>query len=156
MRTLTWSMTCWAPDYVNVAMGDADRDGAKAMVTATRRVMKEQRYEDVELVGEGDVFSPGSNGHSPSPTGSRQRSTTLAYYRLAEGKIVLNDVMFDPDLMQVLGPLLAPPSETQPQTTALRPSRFRRIASHDQRPFRATQARRSEIAMCKALRLVRC
>jgi hypothetical protein len=33
-------------------------------------------------------------------------------YRLADGRIVVNDVMHDPDLMQVLGPLLAPPSET--------------------------------------------
>jgi len=32
----------------------------------------------------------------------------MAYYRLADGKIVVNDVMFVPDLMQLLGPFLAP------------------------------------------------
>jgi hypothetical protein len=30
-------------------------------------------------------------------------------YRLADGRIVVNDVMHDPDLMKVLGPLLARP-----------------------------------------------
>jgi len=32
----------------------------------------------------------------------------MAYYRLADGKIVVNSVMFVPDLMQVLGPFMAP------------------------------------------------
>jgi hypothetical protein len=31
----------------------------------------------------------------------------MAYYRLADGKIVVNGVMFVPDLMQVLGPFMA-------------------------------------------------
>jgi hypothetical protein len=30
---------------------------------------------------------------------------------IANGKIVVNDVMSDPDMMQVLGPLLEPPSD---------------------------------------------
>ena len=36
---------------------------------------------------------------------------TIAYYRIANGKIAVNDVMCDPDMMQVLGPLLALPSD---------------------------------------------
>ena len=43
------------------------------------------------------------------PDGSTATSRALAYYRLDDGKIAVNDVMFDPDLMQVIGPLLAPP-----------------------------------------------
>ena len=43
------------------------------------------------------------------PDGSTTRSRTLAYYRLADGRILVNDVMFYPDLMEVLGPLMAPP-----------------------------------------------
>jgi len=37
-----------------------------------------------------------------------ERRRTMAYYRIADGKIAVNDVMSDPDMMQVLGPLLAP------------------------------------------------
>jgi hypothetical protein len=37
----------------------------------------------------------------------------MAYYRLADGKIVVNDVMFAPDLFQVLGALMTPPPGAQ-------------------------------------------
>ncbi len=72
-----------------------------------------QRFEDEELVAEGDVVFARFNYILTLPDGSTTTARTLAYYRLADGKIVLNDVMFDPDLMLVLGPLLAPPPETQ-------------------------------------------
>jgi hypothetical protein len=42
------------------------------------------------------------------PDGSTSTSRAVAYYLLADGKIVINDVMFVPDLMQVLGPYIAP------------------------------------------------
>ena len=32
----------------------------------------------------------------------------MAYYRLADGRITVNDLMFVPDLMQALGPFMAP------------------------------------------------
>jgi hypothetical protein len=32
----------------------------------------------------------------------------MAYYRLADDKIIVNDVMFVPDLVQVLSPFMAP------------------------------------------------
>jgi hypothetical protein len=35
----------------------------------------------------------------------------MAYYRFADGRIAVNDVMSDPDIMQALGPLLAPSSD---------------------------------------------
>jgi len=44
----------------------------------------------------------------PLPDGTTTTSRAMAYYRLADGKIVVNDVMFVPDLMQLLGPFLAP------------------------------------------------
>jgi hypothetical protein len=37
----------------------------------------------------------------------------MAYYRLADGKIVVNDVMSVPDMLHVLGPLMAPPPGAQ-------------------------------------------
>jgi hypothetical protein len=82
------------------------------MVTAVNAVLKGQRFEDEELVAEGDVVTARFNYILTLPDGSTTAARTLAYYRLANGRIVVNDVISDPDLMQVLGPLLAPPSET--------------------------------------------
>ena len=45
------------------------------------------------------------------PEASTTTARTLAYYRLADGRIIVNDVMFDPDLMQVLGPHMATPGD---------------------------------------------
>jgi len=102
-----------APDYVNVAMGGADRAGVKAMVAAVDGALKGQRFEDEELVAEGDVVFARFNYFLSLPDGTETMARSLAYYRLADGKIALNDVMHDLDLMQVLGPLLAPASQAQ-------------------------------------------
>jgi ketosteroid isomerase-like protein len=107
-----------APDYLNLAMGGSDLAGVKAMTAATNAALDNaalegQRFEDEELVAEGDAVFARFNYILTLPDGSTTTARTLAYYRLADGKIVLNDVMFDPDLMQVLGQLLAPPPEAQ-------------------------------------------
>jgi hypothetical protein len=75
-------------------------------------VLKGQRFEDEELVAEGDVVTARFNYVLTLPDGSTTTARALAYYRLANGRIVVNDVMFDPDLMQVLGPLLASPESS--------------------------------------------
>ena len=100
-----------APDYVNVAMGGADRDGVKGMVAAAHAALKGQRFEDEELVAEGDAVFARFKHVLTLPDGSTTSSRTIAYYRIADGKIAVNDEMSDPELMQVLGPLLAPPSD---------------------------------------------
>jgi hypothetical protein len=68
-------------------MGDADRAAAKAMVTCHPWCDK-----GTAVRGCG----------SPSRTGPIRRSEALAYYRLTDGKIVLNDVILHSGLMQVL------------------------------------------------------
>jgi predicted SnoaL-like aldol condensation-catalyzing enzyme len=103
-----------APDYVNVAAGNADRAGVKETITATAGLMKDQRFEDVELVGEGDAVFARFNYSFTLPDGSRTTCRTMAYYRLADGKIVVNDVMSVPDMFHVLGPYMAPPSGAHP------------------------------------------
>jgi ketosteroid isomerase-like protein len=100
-----------APNYMNLAMGGADLASVKAMAAATHAALKGQRFEDEELVAEGDAVFARFNYVLTLPDGSTSEARTLSYYRIADGKIVLNDVMFDPDLMQVLGQLLAPPSD---------------------------------------------
>jgi hypothetical protein len=98
-----------APNYVNLALGGADLAAIKAMVDATTALLKEQRVDDEELVAEDDAVFARFNFTITLPDGSATTSRALAYYRLANGRTVVNDVMFDPDLMKVLGPLMAPP-----------------------------------------------
>jgi ketosteroid isomerase-like protein len=80
------------------------------MVAATDAVLKGQRFEDEELVAEGDAVCARFNYVLTLPDGSTTSARTIAYYRIVNGKIAVNDVMSDPDMMQLLGPLLAPPS----------------------------------------------
>jgi ketosteroid isomerase-like protein len=103
-----------APNYVNLAMGDADLATFKAMSPAMTSVMKEARMDDLELVAEGDAVFARFNFSFTLPDGSTMTSRTMAYYGLADGKIVVNDVMSVPDMFQVLGPLMAPPPGAQP------------------------------------------
>ncbi len=98
-----------ASNYVNLALGGADIAGVKAMLAATSAI--NQRVDDEELVAEGDAVVARFNHTVTLPDGSSRTSRALAYYRLADGKIVMNGVMFDPDLMQVLRPLMAQSGE---------------------------------------------
>ena len=61
------------------------------------------------LVAEGDAVFARFNYTITLPDGSTTTARALAYCRLADGRIAVNDVMFDPDPMKVLGPLMAPP-----------------------------------------------
>jgi ketosteroid isomerase-like protein len=97
-----------APNYVNVAMGDADLDTFKAMGPAMLALLTDVRIDDLELAAEGDAVFARFNYSCTLPDGSTTTSRAMAYYRLADGKIVVNSVMFVPDLMQVLGPFMAP------------------------------------------------
>ena len=96
-----------APNYVNVAMGGADIAGIKAMLAATGEVLKERRFEDEEFVAEGDAVFARFNYVLTLSDGTATTVRAMAYCRLANGRIVVNDVMSDPDLMQVLGPPLS-------------------------------------------------
>ena len=90
-------------------MGDSDLAGLKAMLPAMLSVIEEARVNDLELVAEGDAVTARFNHSITLHDGSTTAHRGLAYYRLADGKIVVNDVMLVPDMMQVLGPLMAPP-----------------------------------------------
>jgi ketosteroid isomerase-like protein len=81
------------------------------MLVATRAALKGQRFEDEEFVAQGDAVFARFNYVLTFPDGSTTSARTMAYYRIADGKIVVNDFMSDPDLMQVLAPILAPLSD---------------------------------------------
>jgi predicted SnoaL-like aldol condensation-catalyzing enzyme len=100
-----------APDYVNLALGGGGAEAGKAMHTAMIEAEVGQRYEDEELVAEGDVVTARFRYILTFPDASTAEVRALAYYRLVDGRIAVNDVMFDPNLMQILGPHLGPPPE---------------------------------------------
>lgn len=64
-------------------------------------------------MADGDAVFARFNYTVALPDGSTTTVRTMAYYRLADGRIVVNDVMFDPDLMSLLCPLMAPPPDTE-------------------------------------------
>lgn len=99
-----------APDYVNLAMGGADREGAWEMVAGSHGALKGQRFEDEELVAEGDAVFTRFNYLVTLPDGSTTSFRTIAYYGIVAGRIAVNDVMSDPSMMEVFGSL-GPPSD---------------------------------------------
>ena len=72
--------------------------------------MREQVFEIVDLVAEGDAVVARFNYRVTVPDGTTTEARGYVHYRLADGKIVSQDVMTDPDLTPVLAPLVAPPT----------------------------------------------
>jgi hypothetical protein len=62
-----------APNYVNVALGDADLDGFKAMGAAMLALLKDVRVDDLELVAEEDAVFARFNHTGVRPTGARSQ-----------------------------------------------------------------------------------
>jgi hypothetical protein len=73
-------------------------------------VIKNARIDDLELAAERDALFARFNCSFTLPDGTTTTCRTMAYYRLADGKIGVNDAMSAPDMFQVLGPHLAPPA----------------------------------------------
>lgn len=98
-----------APNYTNPTMG-TDRSAFKAMLTGMAAAIPERRFDLLDLVAEGDAVvarfaweMTGTNGEKISVRG-------LTYYRLADGKIVEDEPMSNPDLVQALGSLMPAPA----------------------------------------------
>ena len=99
-----------APNYVNRMTG-ADLAGMKGMLAGMRAALPDSRMEIVDLVAEGDAVvarftmeaTHSGSLMGESPTGKKFSARGLTYYRLADGRIVEDDPMTTPDLMQALG-----------------------------------------------------
>ena len=99
-----------APNYANRMTG-ADLAAFKGMLTGMRSALSDARFDVDELVAEGDAVVARwkmEATHSGSlmgevPTGKKISARGLTYYRLKDGKIVEDDPMSTPDLMQALG-----------------------------------------------------
>lgn len=99
-----------APDYMNRTY-NTDRAGFKPLLGGMRSAIPDLHFEIQELVAEGDAvvarFTTGGTNTGSlmgmPPTGKSFSARGLTYYRLANGKIVEDDPITTPDLMQVLG-----------------------------------------------------
>jgi predicted ester cyclase len=92
-----------APGYVNRATG-ADLAGFKQMLGGLKSVLTDIQYDMVDLVAEGDaVVARWKMEATNNGSGKKLSARGLTYYRLANGKIVEDDPITTPDLMQALG-----------------------------------------------------
>jgi ketosteroid isomerase-like protein len=96
-----------APDYVNRAMGDMDRAGFKAWLSAAS-AGPGGRMEIQDLVAEGHAVVARFTYPVTLPSGEKITARGLTYYRLAEGRIVEDDPITTPDLTQVFSAQMPP------------------------------------------------
>ena len=91
-----------APDYVNPAMGDADLAGFRAILTQLHG-WAALHFDNLELVAEGDEVVVRFNLEVTRAGGEKLAAQGLTYYRLADGRITVDDPFSRPDLAQLLG-----------------------------------------------------
>lgn len=109
-RNLSVADEVLAPNYVNRLTG-SDLTAFRGFLTGMSQALSDVQLEIDDLVAEGDsVVARWKMGatHSGSlmgeePTGKRVLSRGVTYYRLANGRIVEDDPMSSPDLLQALG-----------------------------------------------------
>jgi predicted ester cyclase len=97
-----------APSYVNRAFG-VDLAGFKEMLAGLAAALPDRRFDIEDLVAEGDAVVARFTGEMRDVNGNTTSFRGLTYYRLADGRIVEDDPMTTPDLVQQLGPLMATP-----------------------------------------------
>jgi ketosteroid isomerase-like protein len=96
-----------ATEYVNPAMGVTDRAGFRALLDQMRGAIT-MHIEDMELVAEGDVVVTRYSLRVTPPDGQELSARGLTFYRLANGRITVDEPFTSPDLAQLMG--LAPPA----------------------------------------------
>jgi predicted ester cyclase len=109
-RNLAIADEILAPNYKNHMTG-ADIIAFKGMLTGMSTALSGIQFEILELVAEGDSVvarwkmeaTHTGSLMGESPTGKKISSRGLTYYRLTNGRIVEDDPLSSPDLMQALG-----------------------------------------------------
>jgi predicted ester cyclase len=109
-RNLSVADEVLAPNYVNRLTG-GDLAAFKGMLTGMSTALSDVRIEIDDLVAEGESVVARwkmEATHSGSlmgetPTGKRVSTRGLTYYRLVDGRIVEDDPISSPDLLQLLG-----------------------------------------------------
>ena len=108
-RNLDLADEVLAPNYVNRTMG-TDLAAFKGMLTGMTSALTDLLYEIEDLVAEGDAVvarwkmeaTHTGSLMGESPTGKKISARGLTYYRLANGKIVEDDPISTPDVLQAL------------------------------------------------------
>ena len=92
------------PSYVNRALG-ADLEAFKGFLPEIT-TLPVRRFNIENLVAEGDAVVARFTMEMGNAAGETVSARGLTYYRLADGKIVEDDPITTPDLVQELGKLL--------------------------------------------------
>jgi predicted ester cyclase len=108
-----------APHYVNRMTG-ADLAAFKGFLTGMTSALTDLRFEIDDLVAEGDAvvarwkMEANHTGSlmGESPTGKKVSARGLTYYGLDNGRIVEDDPLSTPDLLQELGIQVPVPAQT--------------------------------------------
>jgi predicted ester cyclase len=100
-----------APNYTNPTMG-TDRSAFKAMLTGMVAAIPERRFDLLDLVAEGDAVVARFSYEMTGTGGKKISARGLTYYRLADGKIVEDEPMSNPDMVQAIGSLMPAPAST--------------------------------------------
>ena len=90
-----------SPSYVNIGMGGMDRAAFKAWLAANS-AGPGGKMEIRDLVAEGDAVVARFTYAITLPDGQKIEARGLTYYRLADGRIVEDDPITSPDLMQAV------------------------------------------------------
>jgi predicted SnoaL-like aldol condensation-catalyzing enzyme len=99
-----------APDYANPSMGVTNRDGFKAVVSGLKAAIPVRDFEIEDLVAEGDSVVLRGNMNFTLASGKKTSARVITYYRLANGKIVVDEPITMPPLTEVLGGMMPPKS----------------------------------------------
>jgi predicted ester cyclase len=99
-----------APNYVNRLTG-ADLAAFKGFLTGMSAALSDIQLDIDELVAEGDSVvarwrmqaTHSGSLMGESPTGKRVSFRGLTYYRVVNGRIVEDDPLSSPDMLQALG-----------------------------------------------------
>jgi predicted ester cyclase len=94
------------PNYVNRGMGTTDLAGYKVALPGLGAVVPNMQFDIEDLVAEGDAVVARWTAEVTHTTGKKISLRGLTYYRLADGKIVDDDWISTPDLMQELSRLM--------------------------------------------------
>ena len=97
-----------AANYVNRSMGNADLAGFKALLSAMKSAITTMDIEIEDIIGEGDSVVIRGKSNITLATGKKVTARIITYYRLANGKIVEDDPISNPDLTQILGNVMPP------------------------------------------------
>jgi predicted ester cyclase len=96
------------PSYVNRALG-ADREAFKGFLPSIT-ALPVRRFDIEDLVAEADAVVARFTLTIGNAAGETVSARGLTYYRLADGKIVEDDPITTPDLVQELRRLLPDPA----------------------------------------------